>query len=59
MSILDFLLAIKNPAHRVLHTIGVNYGADEHWPRRKGSARRAKLRRISRASRRFNIRRGA
>ena len=47
----EFLLAIKNPAHRLLHTIGVNYGVDDHWPRRKGSAERA--------SRRFNLRRGA
>lgn len=50
---------LKNPAHRVLHAIGVHYGVDAHWPRTKGRDQRAKKRRISRFARRLNLRRGA
>jgi hypothetical protein len=50
---------LKNPAHRVLHAIGVNYGVDANWPRAKGRDGRAKKRRISRFARRLNLRRGA
>lgn len=47
---------LKNPAHRVMHAMGAHHGLDPHWPRAPGAARRAKLRKISRASRRRNLR---
>lgn len=50
------LLKISNPAHRVLAAIHVNYGHDNSH-RELGIARRRKLRRISRISRRANLRR--
>lgn len=46
---------MSNPVHRVLEAIGVPYGAGPKQPNR-GVAKRRKLRKIARASRRYNLR---